>query len=217
VARKKSKSNAVSVGVGTRNFGPLPVVSADERAGYEHLFAQTVAHVRPSDPIEEMYTRDIVDLTYELLSYRNCKARALKGAFPRALEDKLAPFMNDRHRFGSLAGYGPDGAREPTPVMELVNEWMRGNPQALTRVNELLEVAKLTIEDIRAHTVFLELGTVERFDRLIGTIEMRRNDAIREVERYRSLLAQALRAATREAEETEFAVVTARRSGSVQS
>ena len=219
MARKKSKPNAVSVEVRPPNFGPLPLVSADERAGYEELFARIAAHVQPSDPIEEFYVRDIADLTFELLRYRHYKARILESIVPRALEDKLAPFMHGRHRFGSVANYGSDGAREPTPAMELVNEWMRGEPKAIKRVTEILELAKFTMEDIRAHALFLELGTIERIDRLTAMAEARRNDAMREVERYRAQLAHALNAATEEAEEAEFKVVGRAFShvGSVQS
>lgn len=195
------------------SFGPPPLVSTDELAGYEELLARISAHVQPSDPIEDLYTRDIVDLTFELLRYRRYKARILEGAVPRALEDKLAPFVNGRHRFGSLANYASDGAREPTPAMELVNEWMRHESKAIERVNEILKLAKLTIEDIRAHAFFLELGTIERIDRLIAGVEARRNGVMREIERYRALLAHAVKAATDEAEEAEFEVVASHVSG----
>lgn len=212
VARKKSKSDVVSVEVRVPIFGPPPVVSDHERADYDELYAQMAAHVQPADPIEAAYTRDIVDLTFELFRYRNCKARILESAIPRALEDKLTPFMPGRHRFGSMEKYGLDGAREPTPVMELVNEWMRGDKEAIKRVAEMLELAKLTMEDIRAHAFFLELGSIERVDRLIAMLEARRNGALREIERYRVLLAHALKTVTQRVEEAQFEVVGSRTS-----
>lgn len=208
MAKKKSTSNAVSVDVRRLSFGSPPVVSPDDLARYEELLARICAHVQPSDPIEEMYTRDVADLTFELVQYRNRKARILQGALPRALAEKLTPFMDGRHRFGAAPSFDTDRTREPTPVMELVNKWMRHDPKAIKRVAELLEQARFTMEDVRAHALFLELGTIERFDRLIADLEERRNGAMREIERYRERLAIALKAAVHEPEEAEFKVLT---------
>jgi len=94
--------------------------------------------------------------------------------------------------------------------MELVNDWMNGKPKAIDRVDKVLASAKLTMEEVRAHAFLLELGTIEKFDRLIASLEVRRNGILREIERYRALLAHSLRAASNEAEEGEFEVVTHR-------
>ena len=208
VAKDSKKSRAVSKQVvRAPSFGPAPLLPTDEAAGYDELLARISAHVKPSDPIEALYTRDIVDLTWELLRYRRYKARILEGAVPRALEEKLAPFVNDRHRFGALPHYDPDGARQPTPAMELVSDWIKHDAKAVERVGEILASAKLTMEDVRAHALLLELSAIERLDRLIASTEARRNGVMREIERYRALLAHALQTATREAEDAEFEIV----------
>jgi hypothetical protein len=152
----------------------------------------------------------MVDLTWELRYYRRNKELMLEGAVPRALEEKLGPLINGRHRFDSLKRYGADGALEPNPAMELVNDWIKHEPHALARVDEILASAELTMEDVRAHALLLRLETVERFDRLITSVEERRNRVLREIERYRSLLAHSLRPASIEADEAEFEVINRR-------
>ena len=87
----------------------------------------------------------------------------------------MAPFINGRHRFGALPRYETDGALDPSPGMELVGDWVKQEPKALARVGEILASANLTMEDVRAHALLLQLGAVERFDRLITNVEVRRN------------------------------------------
>jgi len=206
VAGKKKMSSIPVPSARMPSFGPSAVRRPDA-AGYDELAARIFAHVKPVDPIEELLTGDMIDLTWELLNYRRKKELILEGAIPRALEDKLAPFINGRHRFGALQRYEADGALEPSAAMELVSDWVKQEPKALARVDELLASANLTMEDVRAHALLLQLGAVERLDRLITNVEVRRNGVLREIERYRALLAHALRAAANEAEEGEFEVV----------
>jgi hypothetical protein len=207
VAGKKKTSTVPVASARIPSFGQSPVRRPDA-AGYAELAARISAHVKPADPIEELYTRDIIDLTLELLNYRRNKELILESAVPRALEEKLAPLINGRHRFDSLPRYGADGALEPSPAMELVNDWVKHEPKALARVDEILASAKLTMEDVRAHALLLRLGVVEQLDRLITSVEARRNGVLREIERYRALLPHALREAANETEEGGFEVVT---------
>ena len=206
VAGKKKTSSIPVPSARTSSFGQS-VVRRPDAAGYDEWAARSSANVKPLDPIEELLTGDMIDLTWELLNYRRKKELILESVIPRALEEKLAPFITGRHRFGALPRYGTDGALEPSPAMELVSDWVKHEPKALARVDEILASAKLTMEDVRAHALLLQLGAVERLDRLITNVEVRRNGVLREIERYRALLAHALRAAANEAEEGEFEVV----------
>ena len=63
------------------SFGPSPVRRHDA-AGYEELATRISAHVKPLDPVEELLTGDMIDLTWELLDYRRKKELILEGAIP---------------------------------------------------------------------------------------------------------------------------------------
>jgi len=57
----------------------------------------------------------------------------------------------------------------------------------------LLASADLTMDAVMAETLALELDKVERIDRMIMSAEARRNAVLREVDRHRASVAQALR------------------------
>ena len=67
-------------------------------------------------------------------------------------------------------------------------------------------VRDLVTEDV-LYLSLSEIERIERVDRLAMTAEVRRNAALRELERHRLSFAQRLRSAVSEAEEAEFQIV----------
>jgi hypothetical protein len=90
-------------------------------------------------------------------------------------------------------------------VEELVQEYIRGQPDALTLIRNLLAGAGVSMDDLLARR--LELDTIERIDRLTTIAESRRNASLREVDRRRAVLGQTLRRSLQEAEDAEFKVI----------
>jgi hypothetical protein len=98
-------------------------------------------------------------------------------------------------------------------VKELAEAYARREPDAINQVDELLAASGLTMHDIMAEGLMGNIDTIERIDRLITIAETRRNASLREVDRHRAALGEAVRRNVQEVE-GEFEVIeTTRREG----
>ena len=48
-------------------FGPAPLLDGEDPAAYDELLARVSGGVKPSDILEEIWVRDVVDLVWEAL------------------------------------------------------------------------------------------------------------------------------------------------------
>ena len=126
-------------------FGSAPLVDGEDEAVYHEFFERVSNAVKQRDFLEEIWVRDIVDLSWEALRMRRIKAEVISYA------------------------------------------------KRFRRVED--EYLKITVDGL------------ERIDRMILSAEARRNNALREIERHRIHLAEALRRATDNLVEAEYAEV----------
>lgn len=120
-------------------FGPAPLIEGENAATYDEFLAKISSAVKPKDFLEEIWVRDVVDLSWEALRMRRIKATLLKSALSPGFYDYSAT-----------------------------------------------------------------IKSVERIDRMVMNAEARRNAALREIERHRSCMAEALRRATDDVVDAEF-------------
>jgi hypothetical protein len=90
---------------------------------------------------------------------------------------------------------------------ELVQEYVRREPDAVNLVDELLTDAGVNMNGLMAHALADELDAIERIDRLISIAESRRNASLQEIERRRAVLGEPLRRSVQELEDGEFEVI----------
>ena len=90
---------------------------------------------------------------------------------------------------------------------ELVQEYARREPDAVTLVDELLSDAGVSIDTFMADALAEKLDDIERIDRLTSIAESRRNASLREIERRRAVLGEALRRVVPEIENGECKVI----------
>ena len=88
---------------------------------------------------------------------------------------------------------------------ELVQEYVRGEREAVTLVNELLTGAGMSMDTFLTQVLRDRIDEIERIDRLTAIAETRRNAALREIDRRRVVLGEALRRSVQEIEDAEFA------------
>jgi hypothetical protein len=67
-------------------FGPPPLIEGEDAAAYNQLHARISAAVKPKDVLEEIWVRDVVDLTWETLRMRHFKAKLLASATSTGLQ-----------------------------------------------------------------------------------------------------------------------------------
>lgn len=181
---------------------PAPILPGEDERAYNELLSQILGTVKPKDGIEEVWVRDVADLTWEIFRNRGYKAGLIRTAVPEALEEILGPVLMhameveqpneaylDRHR--ALTG-------EQTKVKELVGDWTVGMPETVERVNKALSRCGLTMQDVNARAMALVLQQIVQVDMLLDRAERSRNALIQEIERRRAAFAEALRQAAKE-------------------
>ena len=90
---------------------------------------------------------------------------------------------------------------------ELVQEYVRREPDAVTQVHELLTDAGMSMDGLMADALAKQLDDIERIDRLITIAESRRNASLHEIDRRRAVLGETLRRSVQEIEDGEFEVI----------
>ena len=136
--------------------------------------------------LEEIWVRDVVDLTWETLRMRRLKAALLASAMSEAIKEMFDPIL----------GY--------TEAAELSKQWALRDRRTVKRVDKLIASMGLTMEAVVAQALSIHIDSFERIDRMVTHAEARRNAALRELERHRATLAQALRQASNSVVEAEF-------------
>jgi len=170
----------------------------EKQADYAAIAARFVVASKPRDTIEEFLLRDIIDLTWEILRLRRVKAgiiRASKGDGVRLilLEVGCGDTVADKLSKSWTAG-------DETAI----NSWAGGDETALKKVDAILTKAGMTFDEVTAKTFETKLDSFERFDRMQASVEARRNNALREIDRHRETLGAAARQAIEEAEDVAF-------------
>jgi hypothetical protein len=89
---------------------------------------------------------------------------------------------------------------------ELAQEYLQRKPGAIKLIDQLLAGAGSSIDALMVQALPMELDKIERIDRLITIAETRRNAMLREIDRRRAVLSEALRRQVQEVE-GEFEVV----------
>jgi hypothetical protein len=91
---------------------------------------------------------------------------------------------------------------------ELAHEYVRRKPGAVRLVHKLLADVGLSIDALIVQALpERELDYIERIDRLATLAENRRNACLREIDRRRAVLAEALRRKVQEVEDGEFQMI----------
>jgi hypothetical protein len=189
-----AKSRTKSAGLPERArrldlFGPPPLIEGEDMAAYDELLTLISASVKPVDILEDIWVRDIVDLVWETFRLRRLKASLMTAAAYEGLEKILVP----------LVGW--------SDANSLSWDWARHNQSAVKKVDELLASTGQTMDAVMAQTLSAKLDGIERIDRMTMTAEVRRIAILREVDRHREALGDALRRAVQHVEDAEFEVV----------
>ena len=89
---------------------------------------------------------------------------------------------------------------------ELAQDYLQRKQGAIKLIDKLLASAGSSIDALMVQALPMELDKIERIDRLITIAETRRNAMLREIDRRRAVLSEALRRQVQEVE-GEFEVV----------
>jgi hypothetical protein len=171
-------------------WGPPPLLPGEDPEVYEALLGRVRNAVRPEGMIEEIYVRDLVDLSWEIRRWRRLRDEHLEIQAYEAAKTAFASYLDKEDREMLAHCFPNDG------------------PEARREIDKLFEFTEARIENLMPSIVVRNLENVERLDALIATTEARRNRMLKEIDRHRRTLAvAALRRTPEEIEEADFEVV----------
>ena len=171
------------VGASLDDFlGPAPLLEGEDQAGYAGLLEEVRRQVAPKDVIEQIYIRDVVDLTWELMRSRRIKVAILHKGQVRAVH-QLASSEN-------LPGLDADARWSVRAAVA----------KSFSDGVDVLANYGVTLQDINAYAFVAERETLLRLDQNMMQVEARRNFALREIERRRVSLGRRLGAVLNEVE-----------------
>jgi hypothetical protein len=166
---------------------PPPLAAGGERTDYTTIAVRTVRASGPRDAIEEFLIRDIIDLTWEILRFRRVKAGIIRASAGDGVNEVLA-------------GVGHPYLERDT----LSHGWVAGDERTRTKVEAILTKAGMTIDEVTAKTLESKLDSFERLDRMLASLEARRNNALREIDRHRAAFGGGGRRSIEEIEDADF-------------
>lgn len=178
--RRKNSSVASLVG-----FEAAPLLEGEDADAFNALLTRLCDSVKPTDVIEEMWVQDCAYLYWDTLRLRRQKSELMNANMHQGLKIVLETLS-------------------PAEADELTSSWSVRDDEALQKIEEVLKTGHLSMDAVKAQTLVVIINDIERIDRMITASEMRRNVALRELERHRSVLARAMREATNVVEDADY-------------
>jgi len=154
--------------------------SADEFDALREAFEQ---EIKPRGIIEQMYMHDICCIVWEILRLRRCKVVIINSAFRSALEHLLVQLLKEPGQYN----YDVEDEAET-----LAHGWF-ADQEAKKQVSEILGRFDLDEAAIEAEAIRRSSSDLELLDRMLTSLESRRNKAFGCVAEYRASLAHQLR------------------------
>jgi hypothetical protein len=130
-----------------------------------------------------MYVHDICSIVWEILRLRRCKAGIVNSAFRNALQKLLAQLLREPGQFQNYVS---------EEVEVLAQAWFT-DKEAKTQVSEILSRFELDESAIEAEAIRKSSADLELLDRMLTSLEARRNKALGCVAEYRASLGHQLR------------------------
>jgi hypothetical protein len=161
----------------------LPLLITESADEFDALRDAFEREIKPRGVIEQMYVHDICSIVWEILRLRRCKVIIINSAFHSALEDLLVQLLR---RPGQYKHDVEKGARA------LAQAWFT-DQEAKKQVSQLLSLHKLDESAIEAEAIRKSSSDLELLERMLTSLESRRDKALGCVVQYRASLAHQLR------------------------
>src|SRR5215469_4080850 len=160
----------------------LPLLITESADEFDALRDAFEREIKPRRIIERMYVHDICSIVWEILRLRRCKVVIINSAFRSALENLLV----------QLRQPGQQDFQARDPALKLAHAWFT-DKEAQKQVSETLRRFDLDESAIEAEAIRKSSSDLELLDRMLTSLESRRNKALGCVAEYRASLAHQLR------------------------
>jgi hypothetical protein len=160
-----------------------PLLNSESVDEFEAMHEALASEIKPRGFIENMYVADISCIVWEILRLRRCKAVIINAGFCRALGHLLTQVLR------------PPGQLDYSIKHEaeaLALRWF-SDQEAKKQVAELLGRFGLDESAIEAEAMRQSCSDLALFDRMLASLESRRDKALRRIGEYRDGFARQLR------------------------
>ena len=160
-----------------------PLLITETADEFEALRDAFEREIKPRGIIEQMYVHDICSIVWEILRLRRCKVVIINSAFRSALEHLLPRLLRQANE---------DEFDVRNEARTLAQAWFT-DQEAKKQVSEILAGFDLDESAIEAEAIRKSSAELELLDRMLSSLESRRNKALGCVTEYRASLAHQLR------------------------
>ena len=161
----------------------LPLLITESADEFDALRDAFEREIKPRGVIEQMYVHDISAIVWEILRLRRCKVIIINLAFRSALQSLLRQLL----RQPGQSEYDVGDEAEA-----LAQAWFT-HQEAKKQVSEILAGFDLDESAIEAEAIRRSSSDLELLDRMLTSLESRRDKALGCVAEYRASLAHQLR------------------------
>ncbi len=161
------------------NLPRLPLIKGENLAEYENFQVSSIAYVKPTNIIENIWLQDFIDYTWEAQRVKNLKTSLMQSKMKDAVKRIVYEYV--------------EGAVDLRQAERVAMEWSKGDVAAVEFVDGLITEHGLGESVILAKALEGNLTTIERIDKLIASYTYRRDAALRELEKRRDVLAKRAR------------------------
>ena len=160
-----------------------PLLITESAEEFDALRDAFEREIKPRGIIEQMYVHDISSIVWEILRLRRCKLVIINSAFRNASQDLLKQLLRQP---GQYEHHVKDEAEA------LAHAWFT-DQEAKKQVSEILSRFRLDESAIEAEAIRTSSSDLELLDRMLTSLESRRDKALGCVAEYRAGLAHQLR------------------------
>jgi hypothetical protein len=157
-----------------RIFSKPPLLMTESAEDFASLSAALAQEIKPRGIVERIYVAEIAALVWEILRLRRCKAAIVNAEFKGALLDLLSRLIDH-----------PDWDN----LRALVCDWF-SEPTAKKEVSQLLAEYHLDETAIEGEAIRRRSEELEVLDKMLTSLESRRNRALRCIADYQDRIAK---------------------------
>jgi hypothetical protein len=79
-------------------LAPPPLIAGEDHAAYDDLLARISAALQPSDILEDIWVRDVVDMVWDALRLRRLKTQLLTASAHEGMQPSCGGFSTGNSR-----------------------------------------------------------------------------------------------------------------------
>ena len=207
---KKPSVKAMTAAKYTKLFGPAPVLTSECLSDYETMLMHLHDCLQPRDFVEQMFVKDLADVTWELQRYKLHKPMAIERQHLHDQEMKAKRLKHDRKvRRERAEARKAEEAEQTTKQSDQATTLSERQFELEIEVDAVVpEVDEIVSEpaDEIAHARALQAGIDyhERLDCLETVARKRREGLLNQLEFYRQGLGSVARRVSDDIIEGEF-------------